>query len=235
MLSCRRSDSSPAPGRHSGRIPEWHTETRTDMRTVWQPNWVDEASSSLLLLLELLGRAAEDWSAGRPGVQPPELRDIPSTGSFRKNKSEHTGGLLWGFLVENSPSSHCFLHRKQAHRVWPLAPLQKKKVNKLKVSFLTFIYFFYLAQINLVLLAVKFGTNRIIALRVPTLLFCRSWKCLRDFTSCRTCAVEACSTAHARWDIPVIKHRSCSSYLLTYLWRYFFYLNKIKHVICVQK
>lgn len=43
MLSCSRSDSSPAPGRHSGRIPEWHTDTRTDMRTVWLLTWVCEA------------------------------------------------------------------------------------------------------------------------------------------------------------------------------------------------
>lgn len=76
MPSCRRSDSSPAPGRHSGRIPEWHTDTRTDARTVRQPLWVAEASSLLLLLL--LGGTAEDWSGGRPGVrvQPPELSDM---------------------------------------------------------------------------------------------------------------------------------------------------------------
>lgn len=36
MLSWRRSASLPAPGRHRGRIPEWQTETRTDIKTVLQ-------------------------------------------------------------------------------------------------------------------------------------------------------------------------------------------------------
>lgn len=36
MLSCRRRESLPAPGRHRGLIPEWDTETRTDIRTVLQ-------------------------------------------------------------------------------------------------------------------------------------------------------------------------------------------------------
>lgn len=36
MLSCRRRASLPAPGRHKGRIPEWDTDTRTDIRTVLQ-------------------------------------------------------------------------------------------------------------------------------------------------------------------------------------------------------
>uniref|UniRef100_A0A3Q2QP31 alanine transaminase n=1 Tax=Fundulus heteroclitus TaxID=8078 RepID=A0A3Q2QP31_FUNHE len=36
MLSCSRRESLPAPGRQRGLIPEWDTETRTDMRTVLQ-------------------------------------------------------------------------------------------------------------------------------------------------------------------------------------------------------
>lgn len=78
MLSCSCSGSSPAPGRHSGRILEWHTDTRTDMRTVWQPSCVGEAPWWL--------GTTEDWSAVWPGagVHPPELSDILPTDACRK-------------------------------------------------------------------------------------------------------------------------------------------------------
>ena len=71
MLSWRRRVSLPAPGRHSGRIPEWHTDTRTDIRTVVQQAvgagppqaacWDEEAGT------------------GAGGAQPPELRAMSRT------------------------------------------------------------------------------------------------------------------------------------------------------------
>ncbi len=75
MLSWRRRDSSPAPGRQSGRIPEWHTDTFTDIKTVQQadceaswPRW-DGA----------------DWAGGGVWVHPPELSDMPPpSGYFRR-------------------------------------------------------------------------------------------------------------------------------------------------------
>lgn len=64
MLSWRRRASLPAPGRHSGRIPEWHTDTRTDIKTVLQ---------------QAVGAGpphAACWDeagTGAGGAQPPEL------------------------------------------------------------------------------------------------------------------------------------------------------------------
>lgn len=65
MLSCRRRASLPAPGRHRGRIPEWDTETRTDMRTVLQ-----QAVSGGPLHAAFWDEA----EMGAGGAQPPELR-----------------------------------------------------------------------------------------------------------------------------------------------------------------
>ncbi|KAI3374894.1 hypothetical protein L3Q82_021433, partial [Scortum barcoo] len=64
MLSCRRRASLPAPGRHSGRIPEWHTDTRTDMRTVLQ----QAASAGPPHAV-----CWEEAATGAGGAQPPEL------------------------------------------------------------------------------------------------------------------------------------------------------------------
>lgn len=71
MLSCRRRASLPAPGRHKGRIPEWDTETRTDMRTV-----VQQAVSGGPLHTAFWEDEAE---IGAGGAQPPELRAMAQT------------------------------------------------------------------------------------------------------------------------------------------------------------
>lgn len=72
MLSCRRRDSSPAPGKHNGRIPEWHTETRTDISTVLQP------------ARELPNPDREgDGAGGGVGAHPPELSAISLAPSRR--------------------------------------------------------------------------------------------------------------------------------------------------------
>lgn len=77
MLSCRRRASLPAPGRYSGRIPEWHTETRTDIKTVLQ---------------QAVGAGpphaacGDEAGIGAGGAQPPELRAMsrtPRTGEAR--------------------------------------------------------------------------------------------------------------------------------------------------------
>lgn len=67
MLSCRRRASLPAPGRQSGRIPEWQTETRTDIRTVLQ--------------LASVGPPCIAWdgTGTGAGVQPPELSAMSPT------------------------------------------------------------------------------------------------------------------------------------------------------------
>lgn len=62
MLNWRRSVSSPAPGRHSGRSPEWHTDTRTDMSTVLQ--------------VDCSVPRTEDWAGGGIWAHPPELKAI---------------------------------------------------------------------------------------------------------------------------------------------------------------
>jgi len=70
MLSCRRRASLPAPGRHRGRIPEWHTETRTDINTVLQHG----ASAG--------PPHAAGWDeagTGAGGAQPPELSAMSRT------------------------------------------------------------------------------------------------------------------------------------------------------------
>lgn len=84
MLSWSCSGSSPTPGRHSGRMVEWHTDTRTDMRTVWQPSCACCCGAPWWL------GTTEECSAVWPGagVHPPELSDISPTNSC----SEETRG-----------------------------------------------------------------------------------------------------------------------------------------------
>lgn len=88
MLSWRRRDSSPAPGRQSGRIPEWHTDTFTDIKTVLQADC--EASWP---------RWDDDWAGGGVLVHPPELSDmpLPTDGIYRVDTPVPAGfcSLIW--------------------------------------------------------------------------------------------------------------------------------------------
>ncbi len=70
MLSCRRRASLPAPGRHRGRIPEWHTETRTDIKTVLQ-----QAVSAG----PPHAACWDEAGTGAGGAQPPELSAMSRT------------------------------------------------------------------------------------------------------------------------------------------------------------
>lgn len=85
MLSWSRRASLPAPGRHRGLIPEWHTETRTDINTVLQ---------------QAVGAGPpheacwDEAVAGAGGTQPPELRAMS-----RAPEAE------WGYL---EPRSRCY-------------------------------------------------------------------------------------------------------------------------------
>lgn len=75
MLSWRRRVSLPAPGRHKGRIPEWHTETRTDIRTVVQ-HAVGAGPPHTT--------CCDETDTGAVDAQPPELRAMsraPQSGS----------------------------------------------------------------------------------------------------------------------------------------------------------
>lgn len=65
MLSCSRRASLPTPGRHRGRIPEWHTETRTDIKTVLQ---------QAVRPGPLHAACWDEAETGAGGAQPPELR-----------------------------------------------------------------------------------------------------------------------------------------------------------------
>lgn len=64
ILSCSRRASLPTPGRHSGRIPEWHTETRTDIKTVLQ---------QAVRPGPLHAVCWDEAETGAGGAQPPEL------------------------------------------------------------------------------------------------------------------------------------------------------------------
>lgn len=72
MLSCSRRASLPVPGRHRGRIPEWHTDTRTDINTVLQQgvNAVPPPPHAACW---------DEAGTGAGGAQPPELRAMSRT------------------------------------------------------------------------------------------------------------------------------------------------------------
>lgn len=70
MLSWRRRASLPAPGRHRGRMPEWHTETRTDIKTVLQ---------QAVIVGPPHATCWDEAGTGAGGAQAPELSAISRT------------------------------------------------------------------------------------------------------------------------------------------------------------
>lgn len=103
MLSWSRRASSPQPGRHSGRSPEWLADALTDIRTVLHP--AAEASSpgteEQKEEEEEELEEKEEEEQGGPGSDcgAPELCDIPPSPSITSHSTAASLSTTLYFVV----------------------------------------------------------------------------------------------------------------------------------------